>query len=533
MSEQVQKVLRSFKQFWNAQDRKRKILYIVAVVSIIIIAIVATMLLNRKDYIILYQGLSPQEAGDIYNEIQSLGYEANVKSNGTIEVLSGTESAIAMELAMVNLPTKSDYNYFTENVNMFSTEKEKEFFKIITAEKKTQSAIESLSGVERAIVGLSVPEQKNVVVASNRQYPNISVTVHLARNTVLTNTQITGIHNLAKTSYPGLRDEDVYIIDGNSVPLIPGESDFDLYADLTRKLLFKNKLEEDAKNKISDILGPGFGDENVRIAVNYDLNFDRQVSESTDYGEGSVQHEHESDAWGGATVEGGIPGIEPNVEEYPTVDEAGDNAPWRETEVERTYLVDTFKNQIHKEGYSVDGLTIAVMLYAEYIPETTRQELVRAVATASGIQPFNEEGILIAEDLITVMTMPKFDDLLAEALVIRGLFGLTTTQLIAALAALGILLVFLVVFLTISSKSAKKRRAEFEQRLMATMSDIDRKALADGFMVDIDGELVDIPSLTDDGEETKEIVIRREIGEFARTSPDIVATLLKNWMRDS
>ena len=50
--------------------------------------------------------------------------------------------------------------------------------------------------------------------------------------------------------------------------------------------------------------------------------------------------------------------------------------------------------------------------------------------------------------------------------------------------------------------------------------------------LNLDGTPVEVPSLLDAGEETKETVIRREISDFAKNSPDIVAQLLKNWMKD-
>ena len=44
---------------------------------------------------------------------------------------------------------------------------------------------------------------------------------------------------------------------------------------------------------------------------------------------------------------------------------------------------------------------------------------------------------------------------------------------------------------------------------------------------------VDIPSLNaDSGVETKETIIRRELTDFARTSPEIVAQLLRSWMHE-
>ena len=43
----------------------------------------------------------------------------------------------------------------------------------------------------------------------------------------------------------------------------------------------------------------------------------------------------------------------------------------------------------------------------------------------------------------------------------------------------------------------------------------------------------EIRSLTeDDGEETREAILKREIREFSKTNPEIVAQLIRTWMRN-
>jgi len=62
IKEQTQKVVKSFTTFWEAQDKKRKIAYIGIIVCIILAAVIITIALNKKDYIVLYEGLETTEA---------------------------------------------------------------------------------------------------------------------------------------------------------------------------------------------------------------------------------------------------------------------------------------------------------------------------------------------------------------------------------------------------------------------------------------------------------------------------------------
>ena len=140
----------------------------------------------------------------------------------------------------------------------------------------------------------------------------------------------------------------------------------------------------------------------------------------------------------------------------------------------------------------------------------------------------------VLEDVVSVIHLPKFSDADLDADTVPVyLFGLTFDQLILVGAIVLIILLILFIALAILSSNAKKKRRAFEQQVLEAHS----MELEDGEPVDVftfgeSGEAIEVPSLTDDQIETKEIVIRREISEFAKQSPEIVAQLLKTWMKE-
>ena len=101
-------------------------------------------------------------------------------------------------------------------------------------------------------------------------------------------------------------------------------------------------------------------------------------------------------------------------------------------------------------------------------------------------------------------------------------------------AILLILIIILIVALVIASNNAKVKRRKFEEQVLLASAAEDGSSgeIVDTFSLNLDGQPVEVPSLSDDSTETKEVVIRREISEFAKNSPDIVAQLLKNWMKE-
>ena len=534
--EQVTKLLTSFRQFWDAQEKKRKIAYIAIIVAIILIAVIVAAILNRKEYTVLYEGLDTAEASEIVSQIQELGYEVSLKSDGSVVVPKGTEDKLTMEMALQGYPKSNlTYDLYTNNVDMFSTESEKREYARMALENRLSAVISSLEGVEKATVTLSIPEQQNTVITTVKKEPSASIVVYLGKNVVLTNEQIEGIRHIVQMSYVGLKEENISIVDSYGIPQIEKETSVDVVADVTKKLAFKTNLENTIKEKILELLRPIYGDDGVSVAVNMVLDFDSKVSEKTDYtpegntNSGVLQHGDATEASGGTTVDGGVVGVETNADDtYPTGNTNGNGA-WTENSLSNTYLVDTYKEQVEKAGYDIESLSIAVVVYTDYISEAQRQDLVKLVANAGSVNPD------LADSVVTVTNFAKFDANLGNDVSVPVyLFGLTFNQLIVAGAILLILLIVLIVVLIITSSSAKNKRRKFEEQVLAaSMADAEEgREITDTFNIGLDGQPVEIPSLTNEATDTKDVVIRREITDFARNSPEIVAQLLKNLMKE-
>ncbi len=536
IKEQTQKVVKSFTTFWEAQDKKRKIAYIGIIVCIILAAVIITIALNKKDYIVLYEGLETTEASEMVALIEDMGYEARL-SGGSITVLKGTENDIIMQLAMQKYP-KSGLSFTNSNVesDMFLTDKEFRLKCMLYTQDRLSTIIKSMESIDDAVVNLTDPEQKNTVIQSLRVEPTAAVTVYLNGIEKLSNKQIAGITNLVKTSWPGLKEENISIVDGYGIPQIANaEGDYDVVLDETRKLAFKTSLENTIKEKILEMLLPVYGDEGVNVAVNMVLNFDKKVNENVDYrpepggNSGVLQHADANEASGNDVAAGGTVGVEYNADDtYPTGDTDG-NADWVDNEISNTYLVDTYKEQVEKAGYEIDGLSISVMIYEDYLSDAQKQDIMRLVAMAGTI-PADE-----IENYVWVSNFPKWDDLpSAEETEPKIFLGLTFNQLIILCAVLLILIIVIFVIMAIFSGNAKKKRKAFEKQVIETsgLALPEGEEPVDTFTFNEAGEPVEVPSLTDDQIETKEVVIRREISEFAKYSPEIVAQLLKNWMKE-
>lgn len=538
MNEQVQKLVKTFTTFWEAQEKKRKILYIALVIAIIAIAIITAVILNRKEYIVLYQELDTTEASEMVALIEDMGYSARL-SGGTISVPRGTENYIAMQLAMQDYP-KSGMNYplTTTSTDLFSTETERREYARIDLENKLGAIIGSMNNIGDAVVTLAIPQQKNTVITANREYPTASVVVYLDGADKLLNDQILGITNLVRMSVTGLTEDNISIVDGWGIPQIWTDDEYkniDLVVEETKKLALKRNIEEEIRDKILALLAPAYGEDGANVAVNIFLNFDNKVSETTDYipvvgtNTGVLQHADGSNAYGGTTVDGGVVGVEYNADDtYPTGDTNGNNG-WGENSFSNTYLVSTYKEQLEKAGYTIEDLTISAVIYTDYVTADTLLGLVNTVAKAGGIVTNTPE------DFVSVINLPKYvDPNDVEVVKPTYLFGLTFDQLILVGAIVIILILVILIALAILSGNAKKKRKAFEQQIIQTsgLTLAEGEEPVDMFVLTDSEDFGIVPSLSDEEVETKEVVIRREITEFAQHSPEIVAQLLKNWIKN-
>lgn len=535
MNEKVTKAVTVVKEFWTRQDKKKKIGLIAGLAAVIVIAIIIAAVLNHKDYVVLYEGLTAEESSEMVSIIQEQGYECSLASNGTITVPSGTENSIIMALALQGYPKSSvNYDIYTENVGMFTTESEKKEYERIAAENRMSAILSMFEGVDSAVVTINVPEKKNTVIESVMTEPTAFAVLYLEKGEKLENEQIEGIFNVMKHGYSGLTDDNITLVDGTGVLLVAEDPGTDVIAEETRRLKFKTDLESQIRQKIENLLTSAYGEGGFSAEVNMVLNFDSKVYEDTVYTpstndeRGMLQHADAENATGYTTVDGGIVGVETNADDtYPTGD-TSDAGQWSESSVSNTYLVNTYKEQVEKAGYVIDGLSISVVIFTDYLPEATRQELVRLVANAATVNPE------LASDVVTVTNLAKYEDITAVSAE-RTYFGLTLGQLIILSAILLGILLILIIILAIVSGKTKQRRKSFEKRILEQHTGADGEPLVENFLSlgGVSDVQMDIPSLVaEEAAETKDVIIKREISEFANHSPEIVAQLLRSWMKD-
>ncbi len=544
------KIYGTIKTRWTSLDKKIKIV-VISVASVVILSLIILIVLNSiTRYAVLYSGASNEETAEVISLLQSELGETDVKfdANGDILVPANKVETLRAQLSVKGYPKSTfNYNIWDNGVGMFSTESDKRVKEKQQLQENLRATLATYDGVDSAIVILSIPDSNDYVISNSREEAGASVVLNLG-HTLTTNT-IKGIYNLVRTAVPGLKEENITVTDNKGELLsteevekkLDSEDETQLYY---RRLEFQKEISKILDDKLGALLKKVFPD--YRIGVDVRLNYDSLVSQIKEYTPsvsedgnhgGMVQDEKIVSAGGGNAEEGGLVGTTVNSDispDYPTLRIGEGDEFYYETQHEIHYLVNEAIKQIEKDGYSYDNISASVIVDDD--PENFTQ------ANIADWEKLIADAIGTTSDKVTFIPTNFTLDRTGEGpgdggVIVQG--GRNT--LVFIIIALGILLIVLLVTALVAAGSSKKRLKARRAAALAASSngapaavnmsydeDEIRRRAEDG-AADIDFELQSLSG--DENEASRDAMLKKEIREFSQTNPEIVAQLIRTWMK--
>ena len=558
MNEKLKTVVTTVKTKWTDASKMAKILIIsIPVVVIAIIIVLCVMLNSNKSTAVLFSGLSASESGEIASAIQELGVtDVTVNTNGDIIVPAEKADSLRMQMWAQGYPkTTINYDIWNNGVDLWSTDTDKREVKRQQLESRLGATIASMDKIQSATANITLPEVSNYALSDNKGESQCAVFIQLKANAEpLTNEEVRAIYRGVTTSVEGLTKENVSIMDSklNSYEWVDPEldqpeedEDTDKSGvDIARKRLeFEQEFVQVLKDGLGDMFTKMYGEDGFAFNVSARLNYDSRNTESTQYtpAEGTdhgVKDHEDKVTWGGALDEdGGIVGVTPNADlspDYPTYTglEDGQNYYYNKEEIQ--YSVSNVKETVTKDGYSIDSLSVGLVVNQTNMTQGERDALQAIVANAAGT----------TVDLVSVYNIP----FALSATNNGGANGDGNLQIITppvdtfrntllyVVVGLGIVLILLLVMTLMMSHSRKKkiRRRQEAAFAAATQSGQTQAAAGATAQEQESPEEVDfnIASLTEEAaKESRETILKREISDFSKTNPEIVAQIIKNMMK--
>ncbi len=548
MNEKIKKVTTVVKEKWSGFSTAIKVMLIAIPVVLIAIIIILVNLLNHKSEEDLYTGLTTQEAAEIVTAIENLGVQGAKVSGGTITVPSDQADYLRMQLAVQGYPKSSpDYEIWNTGVDIWSTDSDKSEVARQQLEARIASTLRQLNSVMDATAILNLPSTPQYSINPEKKPPSCSVTLTLKGDEELKISEVRAIYDLIAKGVEGLTYENISITDtrGHLYEYMSKEEEEEISKDPSgvsvarKRFSFERDMEQLLLQDLEEMFTKIFGPNGYAINVKSRLNFDNKKVTSTEYfpsgdeNSGVKHHELHVDSNVGLIGVNGLVGFSPNGDtspDYPTVDglDEGEEYYYKKDEIE--YDVTNIVTQVESSGYSVDHVSVGVALNKSEITEADRQLVAEMVADSAGT----------AVDFVTVWATPfAISNGNGSGGSGSNLTFHTTpvdsyrNMLLMLVIALGVILIILLIVSLFMSKSRKKKIRRRQELALAAAQAAAANDLSHAETEAPQEVDFNIASLTQEaGKESRETILKREIAEFARTSPEIVASIIRNMLRE-
>jgi flagellar M-ring protein FliF len=350
----------------------RQVILLIGVAASVAAGFAVVLWSQSPGYATLYSDRDTANVAQVAEAMRSAGYDYKLDTDaGLVLIAAGQLDEARFELAstgliqgggasMAMLQDKSSFgvSQFMENVG-YQTALEAELARTIA----------SLGVVRDARVHLAIPRQSAFIRDTNSA--SASVLLELNGAAELDPDQAAAIVNLVSSSIPNLSPSRVKVIDQYAREWSSPDSQ-EGTALATNQLRYVQRLEEEYKRRIEDLLTPMVGPGRVKAQVNADLDFTvtEETRESFDPAQSVIRSEQVSQEEMRDTtlIAGGVPGAQSN--QPPETDDAGSAGTVsassepvnRTSSTTRNFEVDRTISRTQQQSGRIQRLSVALLI---------------------------------------------------------------------------------------------------------------------------------------------------------------------------
>jgi flagellar M-ring protein FliF len=266
----------------NALPAQRKLTLGLGVAGLVAILVALTMWSSRPDYKVLYANLSDKDGGAIISQLSQMNVPYKHADGGAaILVPASRVHDVRLKLASAGLPKGSTVGFeLMDNARFGITQFQERLTFQRGLEGELTRSIEALAAVSNARVHLALPNQNGFF--REQQKPSASVLVQMHPGRSLDRAQIAGIVHLVSSSVPDLSPKAVSIVDQNG-SLLTESPDAKTQGLDANQLQYVAQIESTLTRRITDILEPVVGRDNLRAQVTAEVDFSQSESTSEQF----------------------------------------------------------------------------------------------------------------------------------------------------------------------------------------------------------------------------------------------------------
>ncbi len=272
--------------------------------------------LQKPSYILLYSGLSAEDASAIVEELkkEQVPFQLSV-DGGSVMVPADKVYEVRMTLAGKGLPQSGVGFEIFDNVNIGTTEfvQKMNFQRAIQGE--LARTISQLDQIERSRVHITIPEDS--IFIEDQKQATASVFLKLKPGVKLHPRQVKGITYLIAGAVEGLSAENVTIMDTAGRLLSSPSGEGGAVGLSSTQMEVQHNMEKGLENRIETMLEKVIGRDKVIARVNATLNF-QQVQKTEELYDPNVtvvrsEQTSKEKSSGQSGSPAGVPGVASNV----------------------------------------------------------------------------------------------------------------------------------------------------------------------------------------------------------------------------
>ena len=276
---------------------------------------------SNQDYRVLFANVNEGDGAAIITALQQMNVPYQfTEGGGAITVPQTLVYETRLKLAGQGLPKAGNVGFELLENQKFGTSQFVERVNYLRGlEGELARSVSSLGQVKSARVHLAVPKPSAFVREQERPTASVIVTLHPGR--VLDGAQIAAIARLVSSAVPGMRAQEVSIMDteGGIVSTSAVRQD-GLDAS---QLKYTAELEAALNRRVAAILEPLAGKDGFRAQVSVDLDFDERERTAETFGKNAppnqaIRSQLSIESSGGRSGSGGVPGSLTNQPQDPS-----------------------------------------------------------------------------------------------------------------------------------------------------------------------------------------------------------------------
>ncbi|HUC18048.1 MAG TPA: flagellar basal-body MS-ring/collar protein FliF [Acetobacteraceae bacterium] len=245
-------------------------------VALMLLAVIG---MSGPPYQVLYEGLSPQQGGEVIAELQKLGIPYQLDRAGTIiKVPLADLGRARLELASSGTPTQNMSKAWEtlENAPMTASEASLQALQLEAEQNSLEDSIKSVTGAQDAQVLIALPQDTPFLATQPKPKASVVLVGAPEGDESLGAT----VAHLVAGAVPGLALEDVVVATSGGKILYPVSSTYEA----AQQLAIQQDVEAVQQLKIRSLLAPIVGPDNFRATVSADIEFGHTTLTSVSYG---------------------------------------------------------------------------------------------------------------------------------------------------------------------------------------------------------------------------------------------------------